>query len=510
MSESVRLATGECMVRNGEFAMEDVRRVIRKRWWIIPICLVTCGGLGLLVASLLPKEYTSQTLVLVAKPTVPTEYVRPVVTEDLNRRLASMQEQILSRTRLEPVIEQFGLYHEDRNKVHVEELIDRLRRAIEISPLAPMAGTEDRSMPGFSVKVTFDNPQSAQQICTSITSMFMEQNASALEQQAVRTTSFLSEELNKAKAALDQQDAKLAQFKRQYMGSLPEEEQSNLGVLASLNSQLEANSQALNRAQQDRAFGESLLEQQQANWKAAQTGQNPETMEDQLRIAQDQLTALEGLYTAKHPDVIKKRSQVEELKKRIGQAPEIVNPSKEKKPAVEPAQIQQLRANLREQDLNIADLTKRQGQIQDQIRVLQGRVQASPMVEQQLKEFMRNYQSAADFYNELLKNREHSAMATSLAHQQEGEQFRVLDPPSLPASPSFPKRINFIVEGLGAGSMLAIVILYILMAMDTSLYTEKDVETCLKVPVLVGIPMLEVPAADNSSAFQEQSLVASE
>jgi len=128
---------------------------------------VCCGrwGLGLLIASFLPKEYTSQTLVLVAKPTVPSEYVKPVVTEDLNRRLASMQEQILSRTRLEPVIEQFGLYHDDRNKVHVEELIDRLRKAIEISPLAPMAGTEDRSMPGFSVKVTFNNPQSAQQIC---------------------------------------------------------------------------------------------------------------------------------------------------------------------------------------------------------------------------------------------------------------------------------------------------------------------------------------------------------
>jgi polysaccharide chain length determinant protein (PEP-CTERM system associated) len=499
------------MVRNGEFGMEDVRRVLRRGWWIIPICVVVGGGLGLSVASLLPKEYTSQTLVLVAKPTVPTEYVKPVVTEDLNRRLASMQEQILSRTRLEPVIEQFGLYHEDRNKVHVEELIDRLRKAIEISPLAPMAGTEDRSMPGFSVKVTFNNPQSAQQICTSVTSMFMEQNASALEQQAVRTTSFLSEELNKAKAQLDQQDAKLAQFKRQYMGSLPEETQTNLGVLMSLNSQLEANSQALNRAQQDRAFGESLLDQQEANWKASQAGQNPETMESQLRTVQEQLTALEALYTPKHPDVIKKRNQLEELKKRMAEAPEVSNSSKEKKPSVEPAQIQQLRASLREQDLNIADLTKRQTQIQDQIRILQGRVQASPMVEQQLKEFMRNYQSAADFYNELLKNREHSAMATSLAHQQEGEQFRVLDPPSLPASPSFPKKANLVGDGVGGGLVLALVILYILMAMDKTLHTEKDVEACLKVPVLVGIPMLEIPAGDNrSTVFPEQHVAASE
>jgi uncharacterized protein involved in exopolysaccharide biosynthesis len=341
--------------------------------------------------------------------------------------------------------------------------------------------------------------------------MFMEQNASALEQQAVRTTSFLSDELNKAKAKLDEQDARLAQFKRQYMGSLPEEEQSNLGVLMSLNSQLEANSQALNRAQADKAFGESLLDQQEANWKSSQTGPSPETMENQLRVAQEQLTALETLYTAKHPDVIKKRTQVEELKKRLAEEPEISTPAKEKRPPVEPAQIQQLRASLRQQDLNIADLTKRQTQIQDQIRVLQGRVQASPMVEQQLKEFMRNYQSAADFYNELLKNREHSAMATSLAHQQEGEQFRVLDPPSLPASPSFPKKINFVGDGSGAGLILSLAILYILMTMDKTLHTEKDVEACLKVPVLVGIPMLEIPDSNNSRlSFPEQSVVASE
>src|ERR1700704_2252809 len=141
------------MVRNGEFSMEEVRPVIRKGWWVLPTCVVVGGGLGVLIASFLPKEYISQTLVLVAKPTVPTEYVKPVVTEDLNRRLASMKEQILSRTQLEPVIEKFDLYRKERSKLHMEELVDRLRKTIEISPLAAMAGTEDRSMPGFTVNV---------------------------------------------------------------------------------------------------------------------------------------------------------------------------------------------------------------------------------------------------------------------------------------------------------------------------------------------------------------------
>ncbi len=92
------------MVRNGEFSTADVKRVLRKHWWILPACALGCGTLSILVATQLPKLYTSRTLVLVARPAVPEDYVKPVVTEDLTQRLASMKEQILSRTRLEPVV----------------------------------------------------------------------------------------------------------------------------------------------------------------------------------------------------------------------------------------------------------------------------------------------------------------------------------------------------------------------------------------------------------------------
>src|SRR5216683_8063005 len=479
------------MVRNGEIGLEDVKRVVRKRWWLVPASAVGCCALGTLLATQLPKKFTSQTLVLVAKPTVPTDIVKPVVTEDLNQRLASMKQQILSRTRLEPVLDKFDIYREDRKRVHLEDLIDRLREAIEISPVEPMAGTQDRTMAGFNVSVTFNNPQTAQQICTEITSMFMEQNARALEQQAVQTTSFLSQQVDEAKAKLDEQDAKLAQFKRQYIGSLPEEAQTNLSLLGALNSQLEANTQALSRAQQDKAFNESLLSQQEANWKASRTGHNPETAQDQLRVLQDQLTTLESRYTAEHPDVMKTRNQINDLKKKLAEAPSSDNPPVGSQTPAEPPQIQQLRAKLRQDEINIADLTKRQTQIQEQSRVLEGRVQAVPGVEQKLKELTRNYQGALEFYNDLSKKRDNSAMATDLAHQQEGEQFRVLDPPSLPMKPSFPKIPVFAGGGLGGGVALGLAILYVLMAMDQTFHTERDVELYLKFPVLASLPTLE-------------------
>jgi polysaccharide chain length determinant protein (PEP-CTERM system associated) len=491
------------MIKNGEITVSEVRRIFRHYWWILPIAIVGCGAIGVLAATVLPKKYTSETLVLVDQPTVPTEFVKPVVTEDLNHRLASMQEQILSRTRLQPIIEKFGLYAEERQRKTIDVLVEKLRSAVTITPMEPMPGTQNHSLPGFYVNVTFNNPQTAQQICTEITSMFMQQNTREREQQAAQTTTFLSEQLEEAKRKLDDQDQRLAAFKRQYLGSLPEEEQTNLNLLTGMNSQLEANVQALSRAQQDKTFNESLLSQQEATATVlAPGGQNSsETPEQQLNALENQLAGLEARYTPEHPDVVKLKSQIEELKKRMAAAPKAKEPGDIVVPRTDSFQVQQLRAKLRQDDLNIADLTKRQAQIQEQITQLQGRLQASPVVEQQLKEITRNYQTAQDFYNDLLKKRQQSAMATDLEHQQESEQFRVLDPPSLPGAPSFPNRKYFCAGGLGAGLTLALAIMYLIALLDKSMNTERDVEVCLNLPVLTTVPVLDDPASARKTGL---------
>jgi polysaccharide chain length determinant protein (PEP-CTERM system associated) len=496
------------MVRNGEFSTADVKRVLRKHWWILPACALGCGTLSISVATQLPKQYTSQTLVLVARPTVPEEYVKPVVTEDLSQRLASMKEQILSRTRLEPIIEKFNLYANDRAKLPMDDLIERLRKAVVISALEAMPGTQG-SLPGFSVNVSFNDPQIAQQICTEITSMFMEQNARSLEQQASRTTSFIGQQLDEAKAKLDEQDAKLAQFQRQNMGLLPSETQRNLSLLASLNSELDATTQALTREQQDKSMNETLLSQQEANWKASQAAaQNPDTLEEQLQTRQEQLTVLKSRYTEDHPDVVKLQNEIAELKKKIEQMPSADDSSTKSHKHTEPPQIQQLRTRIKQEELNYAEQGKRQAKIQEQIRVIEGHIEASPMVELQLKELTRSYDSALAFYNDLLKKRDNSAMARDLVHQQEGEQFRVLDPPSLPTSPSFPKMLNFAGGGLGGGAVLGLAILYLLMAMDKTLHTEREVETYLKLPVLTSLPILEAATGRAGAGFLKRSAVA--
>ena len=487
------------MVRNGEITAADVKRILRRYWWIPVFMTVTLGAIGLAASLVLPKKYTSSTLVLVEQPTVPKDLIKPVITDDLNQRMASMKAQILSRSRLETIINKFNLYPMERQTTHMEDLVEKLKSAVHVELIEPLAGSADREPPGFNVSVTFDNPQLAQQICQEITSMFMEQNATVRVAQSNKTTQFLTEQLNEAKAKLDEQDKRLAQFKAEHLVSMPDREQTNLALLSGMNAQLDATTQALTRAQQDKSLNETLLTNQEANWKASQVGQqNPETQDQELAALQQQLSALLAKYTPEHPDVIKVKAQIVELNRKMAEAPVLKPaPSAAQSALREPPALQQLRSRIKQDEFTIADMSKRQGQIQDQIRSLQGSLQASPVVEQQLKELTRSYQTASDIYNDLLKKRENSAMATDLEHEQQGENFRVLDAPSLPSTPSFPKKIVFVGGSLGAGLALSFGILYLLAVSDKAMYSERDVELCMKLPVLTTVPSFDVRAHGN-------------
>lgn len=481
------------MIRNGEISMSEVKRILRKYWWILPLTVVSGGALGLGATMVLPKKFTSQSRVQIHEQSVSPDLVKPVLTEATNQRLASMQEQILSRTQLQAIVEKFSLYPADRGKLHMEDLVLKLRSAIDVTPPDNMLGGQSRQLPGFYINVTFDNPEIAQRICSEITTKFMEQNVKYMNDKTGQAADFLGAQAEEAKRNLDEQDGKLAEFKKKYMGALPDQQQANLGMLQTMNSQLDAITQSISRAQQDKAMNESLLASQLGTWKATRTGGTPtETLEEQLATLQEQLSALQSRYTPEHPDVIKTKSQIEQLKKRIADAPK-TNQTTTSAAAgeIEPAAIQQLRAKLKQDDLMIADLSKRQSQMQSQIGVMQGRLQLSPAVEQQFKELMRGYQSASDSYNDLLKRHAQALMAKDFTHEQQGEQFSMEDPPSLPMTPSFPKKPVFAGGGLAGGLALGLGVLYLLAALDSSMHTERDVEACLKLPVLAMVPSID-------------------
>ena len=308
------------------------------------------------------KRYTSKTLVLVQQPEV--QPVTPIATDNVNQRLATMQQQILSTARLEPVIRDLDLFPRDINRLPEEQIVDRLRQAITITPVAPMTETRAQNLPGFTISVVFDNPQLAQKICSLITSMFIDEDIKESQGVDVGTTQFLNQQLEQKKTELDEQEAKLASFQRIHVGSLPEDSQTNLNLLNGQTSQLDAATQAVNRAQQDKSFAESILAQQLSAWQATQAGQNPETLDQQLEALQAQLVALQSKYTNDHPDVIKAKNDIAVLKQKIADSDQqrktTAATDKSASSKGEPTQILQLRAQIHQYDQVIKERTAQQ------------------------------------------------------------------------------------------------------------------------------------------------------
>ena len=339
--------------------------------------------------------------------------------------------------------------------------------------------------------------------------MFLSENQEFSQSEVKQNTDFLNKEVEEAKSKLDEQDAKLAEFQRKYLGSLPEEGQMNLNMLSGLTSQLEAATQALNRAQQDKSFTESVLAQQLAAWQASQVGQNPETFEQQLTALQTQLLALQSRYTDDHPDVIKAKNDIVALKQKMAEAEQqgkMLPADKAPKSTNEPTQILQLRAQIHQFDQVIKERTQQQEDIQKQINLYQARVQATPAVEQEYKLLTRDHQVVLDAYDEMVRKRDQSEVGQRLVESQKDEQFLVLDPASLPDSPSFPKLPLFAGGGFGAGLALGLGITFLLEVQDTSMRSERDVEVVLRLPVVAMIPII---TDKTSKGKKSASLLAS-
>jgi polysaccharide chain length determinant protein (PEP-CTERM system associated) len=476
------------MAPHRELTADDYINILRRRWPIIAILAVVGGGLGWGATKVLPKRYTSETLVLVEEPAISN--IPQVVSSDTSERFASMQQQILSRSRLEPVIRQFRLYGEDVNRVPMEVLVGRLRSAINITPVQPMAQTRAQGLPGFTIGVTFNEATAAQQICSTVTSMFMEENLTIQQDKAKLATDFLGTQLEAAKARLDEQDARLAAFQRSHLGSLPDDRGMNLNVLGGLASQLDATTQALSRAQQDKTFAESSLAQQLATWQATVDGHNPETYQQQVATLEAQLTALKSKYTDDHPDVVKLKRDLAAARKAAEADDQGISAERPAKPAAEPAQIQALRAQIHQYDSLIQDRTVQQEEIRRRIATYQARIESTPAVEQEYTELTRDYQTTLESYNDLLKRRDQAQMASALQQQQQGEQFRVLDPASLPDKPSFPDPLKFGLGGFAGGFAFALGISFLLEVRDTSVRSDKDLEALIHLPVLAVVPTL--------------------
>jgi len=500
------------MIQNRELTMDDYLSMLRRRAKVILIPALVAlllGYLAYLVVNRYFAKYTSQSTILVEGQKVPENMVQPVVSQDLGARMATLQQQIMSQTNLQPVV---ARVFPGKNNQEADEIVDEIRQKLTVEQVPTdllQLGAKKRpgmqgNSGGFYVKYTASKPREAQQVCAELTTLLVNENLKSVQAAAKGTSDVLNKGIEDAKRTLDDLDSKLAAFKKQYLGQLPGDDENNLKILMGLNSQLEANTQTLNRAQQDKAYTESMLAQQLAAWKSTQSSTNPQTLEKQLSDLQSQLLGLQARYTAEHPDVIKTKADIAEVKKKLAEinkaSSDATDTSSDKASAMEPPEIRQLRMQVHQYGELIAAATRDQKRYQQEIAVYQGRVSLSPAIEGQYKELTRDYENANKTYQDLLGKKSAADLTVNMTNQAQGEQMALLNPANLPDSPSFPNPWLFAGGGLGAGLALGIGMAMWLELRDQSIRTEADAEAALDLPLLAAVPWVGVVVPENGTS----------
>ena len=380
------------MSENRELTMDDYLAMLRRRLKVILIPALLAPLAGFAVSYVFPPKYTSQATVLVEGQKVPENYVTPVITADFSQRVQTLSQEITSPTHLRPVIENLNLVKPDDEGKLIEDIRSNTQFQPVITSMSAASTasgkkktTTGSAVPGVNIIYSDSNAERAQKICNAVTDLIVNENLRERAAIAGSTTDFLTRQLDDAKRLLDEQDAKLAAFKKQYMGQLPTDTDNNMRMLMSLNSQLDATTQTLGRAQQDKAYTESILAQQIAAWKSSQTTTNPQTLEQELTQLQAQLRQLQARYTDDHPDVIKTKADIAEVEKKLKEvnaasAAVTSSDSSEKANATEPPEIRQLRLQIHQYQGVIDQATLDQKRLQNSINVYQSRTDRKSVV----------------------------------------------------------------------------------------------------------------------------------
>jgi len=479
------------------YTPDDIVQCLVRRRWLVLVPLALGLAAAPFLARFAPEKFRSETLIMVVPQRVPDSYVKATITESIEDRLPSISEQILSRSRLERIVTDMNLYGDLRKSRVMEDVVQEMRSDVTVT----LAGNKENAN-SFRVSYVSDHADTARKVAERLASLYIEQNLKDRENQADSTSQFLETQLQDAKTRLLEHEKKLEAYRRQHSGELPTQLQGNLQSIQSTSLQLQALSESMNRALERRL----LIERQIADTEAlpiielpiSQNAPAPATTSQRYDAARARLANLLQFYTPDHPEVVAAQRLVAELQARLaGEAPLGEAEVAPERPA-SPAEIAQrkklldLKADLLVVEKQLGSFRDEEAQLKKTISSLQGKVDVLPSRESELVELTRDYSTLQAAYSSLLTKREDSMMAANLERRQIGEQFRILDPASMPERPyNQTQRLAITFSGALAGLGLGLLLVAIGEFRDSSFRSEDEVMAALSLPVLALIPVMD-------------------
>src|SRR6266576_760022 len=478
--------------------VEDYVDILRRHWaWIIG---PTFAGLviAVVVAFLWPDTFTSYAVRRITPSQVSDRIVPTNFNLHMQDRLATMQQDVTSRSKLIDMIKKFNLYPTEQAKRPLEDIVEDMRLSIHIDAVESKGAQQANKTTGsaFRLAFSYSNKNDAQKVVQEMVNSFMSQNVVDRRQKSRITTEFLSEEVKTAKATLDNIENELISFKQRNAGKLPEELQSNLQMQNSYQQQLGAVQEVLNRNQQDKMMLETNLQNLKSQLNNVQVAEEEsvakntktETKSDRLAEAEKRVADADGILSAmreqlkpEHPDLKKQIARLETVKQerdrvaaqvaaqaaaeeeRTNQQAAVVvaprkrvNPNDAKNRADVEAQIKTTQARIHAFELDSEERVKMQKSIFDQLKLISDRIQSNPLTQGEYARLTRDYNLAKENYDRLTGQKSSSEVANRLEDRSAGENLELLDPASLPLKPAEPNRWLIVGAGTGIGLLMGL------------------------------------------------------
>lgn len=472
--------------------------VLRNRWWIIlTTCVVSLATIT--ISLLIPDRFRSEATIFIARSTIPQEYVLSNNTANAMEAVDAIKRTVLSRSRLEQIIIDYGLYPSSR-KAGAEALAELMRNDIVVEPIS--RDPERRSMNAFIVAFTSTDPRIAQQVANRVASLFIEESLQKQRQIDNSTTHFLQDQMAAAKAALDTQEALVREYRLKNLGELPEQSAGNLEVLNGLHMQLQSIEVSLARARQERTYLQAMLSHYVLPNRAEATpGSSRAALQQDLLKLRAQREELLARYNQLYPDVVAVEQRIADDEAELNRLASTHRAAQglDQQPDTAPTlpadpSAYQFRSQLEANTVEIDELQEHAKQLSSQIQTYQTRLTLAPLRQQEFEKIERDYDLAKQAYTNLLNKENQSELATKLDLQQSPDQFQLIDSASFPLKPISPHRQKIALGGLAGGIVLGFALALAIDAKKRSFHSERDVAEFLRVPIVIGIPPLLTPA----------------
>jgi succinoglycan biosynthesis transport protein ExoP len=492
--------------------VEDYIDILRRhRGWIFGPFLFTLVA-SIVGVHLWPDSYVSEGIIKIVPQQVPQNLVQSAVFQEMTDRINAMSQTIESRGVLQTIINTYGLYPRERARLPLDDVVELMRKKIDIPPVQSAPG---RQVPAFGVRFTYENRFKANQVVTDLMGRFIDENQRNRSDSSFQTAQFLKDERDRAKKQLDEIENRLTTFRMANNGRLPDQVESNMRYLQGAENQVMALNSTIARSSSDKLQLETnmkVLKDQLTVFskepvEVTATPQKTQRLleaERDVENLQNNLTVTRARYTETSPDVRQAKAILAAAEKKRDDIVKEETETKKSTPTVKPVNQQQVaairdtenRITLLESAINVKELEIQQANkdlraASEMMKTYRGRIESIPLGQKEFDDLLRDREQAKSKYLEMDEKLSKAQLGQEMENRKQGELLEILDPASLPQTPTEPNRPLYMALGAGVGLLLGVVIAGAREMKDTSLKNLKDVRAYTQMAILGSIPLLE-------------------